>query len=173
MEPDDEEEYLISENKRKLIKDTKDDLVKYGRLWVKHPEVVNRYPAIQSKNIKELIESAMKKITNGELLSEKPKKGRKTKEPVQTIFDMQLTKEDEKPVRELFDTILYSNRDSITDGLNGDLKETKNEVIEMGAYTFLTSKQIVLNKNIWHHPNVFNNLAPAIPKTISCLILVS
>lgn len=158
VEPDEEEEYVVCDSKRKLIDKAKEELIKYGGLWVKHPEIVNRYPSIQGKKIKKLIELAMKKFTNGELQSEKPQKGRRTKEPVQTIFDLQLTIEDEKPVRELFDTILYSNRGSITDGLNGDFSETKNEEIEIGAYTFLTSKQIVLNQDIWHHPQVFNDM---------------
>lgn len=158
FEPDEEEEYIVSEGKRKLIENAKDELIKYGGLWVKHTEIVNRYPAIQDKKIKEIVELAMNKFANGELQSDKQKKERKTKEPVQTIFDLKLTTEDEKPVRDLFDSILYGNRESIIDGLNGDLVDTKNEEVEIGSYTFLTSKHIVLNKDIWHHPNVFNDM---------------
>lgn len=120
-EPDVEEEYIVSDSKRELIDNAKDELIKYGGLWTKHTEIVNRYPVIQGKKIKELIEEAMKMFTNWELQSEKLKKGKKNKGHNQNIFDLKLTAEDEKPVRDLFDTIIYSNLCSITDGLNGDL----------------------------------------------------
>lgn len=74
------------------------------------------------------------------------------------MYDLKLSEQEKGPVRELFDSIIYNNRSSITDGLNGDWKEDKKDVVSLGAYTFLTSKEIVLNKEIWRHPSVFNDM---------------
>ena len=100
----------------------------------------------------------MPKLSSGEILQKNPQRGRKGKEPVQTQYDLKLTEQDEKPLKELFDTILYSNTDGITDGLNGDWSDKNTETVALGAYTFLTSKEIVLNKEIWRHPSVFNDM---------------
>lgn len=158
VEPDGEEEYLLDDKKRKLIEDKKEELVKYGRLWTQHAELLRLYPTIQGRKIEDIIKLAMTRLTNGVIPQEKPKRGKKGKEPMQTLFDLKLSEQDEEPVRELFDSILYSNRGSITDGLNGDLSEDKKDVVSLGAYTFLTSKEIVLNKEIWRHPSVFNDM---------------
>ncbi len=157
-DPDEEEEYIVNDEKREIIENAKDELVKYGGLWAKHAELISRYPVIQKKEIEHLIEVTMTKLTNGELQSVKPNKGKNGKIPVQTIFDLKLSDKDEEPVREMFNSILYGNRDSIIDGLNGDWTENKSEKISLGVYTFLTSKNIVLNRDIWHHPSVFNDM---------------
>jgi len=158
VEPDGEEEYLLDDKKRNLIEEKKEELIKYGRLWTQHAELLRLYPTIQDRKIEDIIELAMTRLTNGVIPQEKPKRGKKGKEPVQTLYDLKLSEQDEEPVSELFDSILYSNRGSITDGLNGDLSEDKTDVVSLGAYTFLTSKEIVLNKEIWRHPSVFNDM---------------
>lgn len=157
VEPDGEEEYLLDDKKRKLIEDKKEELVKYGRLWTQHAVLLHLYPTIQGRKIEDIIERAMTKLTNG-VIQEKPKRGKKGKEQIQTLFDLQLSEQDKEPVRELFDSVLYNNRDSITDGLNGDWYEEKNDTLSLGAYTFLTTKEIVLNKEIWRHPSLFNDM---------------
>lgn len=158
VEPDGEEEYLLDEKKRQLIEDKKEELVKYGRLWTQHAELLRLYPTIQGRKIEDIIELAMTRLTNGVISQVKPKRGKKGTVPMQTLYDLKLSERDEEPVKELFDSILYSNRGSITDGLNGDLSDDKKDVVSLGAYTFLTSKEIVLNKEIWRHPSVFNDM---------------
>ena len=157
VEPDGKEEYLLDDKKRKLIEGKKEEIVKHGHLWMQHVELLRLYPTIQERKIEDIIELAMSRLTNGEILQEKPKKGKRGKVPVKNLFELQLSEEDQEPVKELFDSILYNNRDSITDGLNGDWSDNK-EVIVLGAYTFLTSKEIILNKEIWRHPSVFNDM---------------
>jgi hypothetical protein len=113
---------------------------------------------IQEKQIEEQIKKGMERLTNGEIPEDPPKRGNKKKAPPQTIFDLKLSSKDEEPVRELFNVILYNNRGNITDGLNGDFTEEKKEVLALGTYTFITSKYIVLNADIWRHPSVMNDL---------------
>lgn len=151
---DEEEEYIVDKNKRNLIENAKEAFVKYGHIWTKHTELLNRYPSIRDKKIEEQINEAMKRFTNGELPIDEPKKGRKNKNNTRTIFDYKLTSQDEAPLKELFNKILYDDPGSITDGLNGDWMDNKKDEIKFGTYTFLTSKHIVLNRDIWHHPSV-------------------
>ena len=158
VEPEGEEEYLLNDKKRKIIEDNKEKIIKNGKLWATHSELLSLYPEIRDGKIEELISLAMPKLSSGEILQKNPQRGRKGKEPVQTQYDLKLTEQDEKPLKELFDTILYSNTGGITDGLNGDWSDKNTETVALGAYTFLTSKEIVLNKEIWRHPSVFNDM---------------
>lgn len=158
VEPDGEEEYLLDEKKRKLIEDKRKDIVKFGQLWSQHTELLRLYPTIQDRKIEDIIEQALSRLTNGEIPKKKVQSGKKGKDVTQTLYDLKLSEQEKGPVRELFDSIIYNNRSSITDGLNGDWKEDKKDVVSLGAYTFLTSKEIVLNKEIWRHPSVFNDM---------------
>lgn len=158
VEPEGEEEYLLDDKKRKIIEDNKEKIIKNGNLWTAHAELLRLFPEIQDKKIEDVISLAMHCFSSGEFLQEKSKRGRKGKEPVQTLYDLKLSEQDEKPLKELFDTILYSNQNGITDGLNGDWSDNNKETVALGAYTFLTSKDIVLNKEIWRHPSVFNDM---------------
>ena len=158
VEPDGEEEYLLDEKKRKLIEDKRKDIVKFGQLWSQHTELLRLYPTIQDRKIEDIIEQALSRLTNGEIPKKMARSGKKGKDVTQTLYDLKLSEQEKGPVRELFDSIIYNNRSSITDGLNGDWKEDKKDVVSLGAYTFLTSKEIVLNKEIWRHPSVFNDM---------------
>ncbi|MCR5152805.1 MAG: hypothetical protein K6A98_06600 [Prevotella sp.] len=158
VEPDGEEEYLLDEKKRKLIENKRTDIVKFGQLWSQHNELLRLYPTIQDRKIEDIIEQALSRLTNGEIPKKKARSGKTGKDAIQTLYDLKLSEQEKGPVRELFDTIIYNNRSSITDGLNGDWKEDKKDVVSLGAYTFLTSKEIVLNKEIWRHPSVFNDM---------------
>lgn len=158
VEPEGEEEYILDEKKRKIIENKKEEIIKYGRLWSQHIELLRLYPTIQGRKIEDIIELAMTRLTSGEIPQEKPKKGKKRKEPIKTIFDLKLSEQDKEPVRDLFDSIIYSNMGSITDGLNGDSSEEKMDVVPLGTYTFLTNKEIILDKEIWRHPFVFNDI---------------
>lgn len=157
-ESEEDESYIVNDQKRKILDEGKEGIVRFGNLWKKHPEIVNLYPVIQEKKIEEQIKEGMERLTNGDLPAGKPKRGNKKKPQPQNIFDLQLTTKDEESVRELFDVVLYSNRGNITDGLNGDYTKDKREEVALGAYTFLTSKQTVLDANIWQHPSVVNDM---------------
>lgn len=157
-ESEEDESYIINDQMRKILDDCKDKIISFGNLWKKHPDIVNLYPVIQERKIEEQEKKGMAKLTNGELPGEKTIRGNKKKPQPQTIFDLKLTAKDEEPVKELFDVVLYGNRGNITDGLNGDYTEDKREKVALGSYTFLTSKQTVLNANIWRHPSVVNDM---------------
>lgn len=158
VEPDGEEVYLLDEKKRRLIEDKRKDIVKFGQLWSQHTELLRLYPTIQGRKIEDIIEQALSRLINGEIPKKKAQSGKKGKDVTQTLYDLKLSEQEKEPVRELFDSIIYNNRSSITDGLNGDWKEDKKDVVSLGAYTFMTSKEIVLNKEIWRHPSVFNDM---------------
>lgn len=157
-ESEEDESYIVNDQMRKILDDCKDKIISFGNLWKKHPDIVNLFPVIQERKIEEQVKKGMAKLTNGELPGEKNIRGNKKKLQPQTFFDLQLTAKDEEPVKELFDVVLYSNRGNITDGLNGDYTEDKREKVALGSYTFLTSKQTVLNANIWRHPSVVNDM---------------
>lgn len=158
VEPDGEEEYLLDDRKRKIIEDNKERIIKDGKLWTAHAELLLLYPEIRDRKIEDLIRLAMPKLSNGQFLQEKPRGGGKRNKHVQTLYDIKLSKQDTEPVKELFDTIFYSNPGGITDGLNGGWSDNKKEAVALGAYTFLTSKEIVQSKEIWKHPSVFNDM---------------
>lgn len=153
VDPDDEEEYLMNEEQRNIIFNNKEELVRFGNLWKQHAELLSRYPMIKNKNVEEQIEKGFEHLSMGELKEEKAEKKRKEKKL--NYFDLKIKPKDEEPIKKLFGTILYSNRWNLTDGLNGDLTEDKNEELTMGSYTFLSSKQTVLTPTIWQDHNVF------------------
>ena len=157
-DPGEDDLYILNDEKRKILQDEYEELVKYGNLWKQHAEIVGLYPVIQEKQIEEQIKTGMERLTNGVISEEKPKLENKKKASPKTFFDLKLSPKDEEPVRELFNVILYNNRGNITDGLNGDYTEDKREEVALGSYTFLTSKKTVLDTNIWRHPSVVNDM---------------
>lgn len=156
VDPDDEEEYLLNDKQRNIILNNKEELVRLGKLWKQHAEILSRYPMINNKNVEEQIDKGVQHLSIGEPKEEKAEKKRKRKKS--NFFDLKIKQKDEVPIKSLFGTILYSNRWSLMDGLNGDLTEDKNEELTMGIYTFLTSKQTFLNPAIWQDHNVFYDL---------------
>lgn len=156
VDPDEEEEYLLNEKQRNIILSNKDELIRFGNLWKQHAELLSRYPMIGNKDVEDQIEMGLEHLSMGEPKEEDNAK--KTKRTKPNFFDLKIKTKDEEPIKNLFGTILFSNRGSLTDGLNGDLTEDKREEIKMGAYTFLTSKQIVLTPVIWQDHNVFYDL---------------
>ena len=153
-----EDEYLLDDNKRKILEDKKAEIAKYGHLWTQHAELLSLYPTIQDKKIENIIDLAMTRLTKGEILQVAPKKGKKRGEPVKTIFDIKLSVQDLEPVEELFNSLIYSNRGNITDGLNGDVTEGNKDVVPLGIYTFSTSKKMILDKMIWRNHGVFTDM---------------
>lgn len=156
VDPDEEEEYLLNEKQRNIILSNMDELIRFGNLWKQHAELLSRYPMIGNKDVDDQIEMGLEHLSMGEPKEEDNAK--KTKRTKPNFFDLKIKTKDEEPIKNLFGTILFSNRGSLTDGLNGDLAEDKREEIKMGAYTFLTSKQIVLTPVIWQDHNVFYDL---------------
>ena len=127
------------------------------------------YPVIQERKIEKQFESAFKHLTTGELQDKEEPKSMceriaallgKTKEikPQENIFDLKLTAKDEEPVRQLFNTLLYSNRTALADGLDGVDEVGKDDQIALGAYTFLVSKDSMLSPGIWSDHGVFNEM---------------
>ena len=170
--PHNEEEgdFIISFTKRKILNESKEQLVKFGKLWQKHSEIVSLYPIIQERKIETQYDAGLQHLTTGELhvIDEEPKGmcerlaeilGRKEKKKAQeNIFDLKLVDKDEEAIRQLFYTLLYSNRSSLADGLDGVVEEGKDEQIALGTYTFLAGKDAVLTPEIWKDHGVFNDM---------------
>lgn len=156
IEPEEEEEWLLNEKQWDIILSNKEELVRFGKIWMLHAELLSRYPMIVDKDIETQIEKGLEHLSMGELKENAAEKNTYRKKP--NFFDLKIKAKDEEPIRNLFGTILYSNRESLTDGLNGDLMEDKNEVLPMGAYSFLSSKQTVLTPAIWQDHNVFYDI---------------
>lgn len=168
VEPEDKEKYLLDDKKQKILEDNKCNLVKFGRLWKKHTALISLYPLIQDRNIEDIIKDGMMYLVNGEIhrgnfdkgkKTTKNKKGKKNDEKGTTIYDLKITAKDEEPVKNLFDTILYSNQEIITEGLCGNVSDDKLVEVPLNAYTFLTRKEIVLDKEIWLYPEVVSDMA--------------
>ena len=164
-----EGDYIINEAKRKILLDSKDSLVKFGKLWQKHSEIISLYPVIQERKIDKQYEEGLHHLTTGELQEEiEPKSlcerismllGKEEKKThLENIYDLKITAKDEEPIRHLFNTLLYSNRSSFADGLDGVVEEGKEEQIALGKYTFLTSKETILAPDIWRDHSVFNDM---------------
>ena len=163
-------DYIINETKRKILIGSKESLVKFGKLWQKHSEIVSLYPVIQERKIEQQFESGLQHLTIGEFRDkdEEPKNmceriaaffGKtEKKKPRENYFDLKLTAKNAEPIRLLFNTLLYSNRSSLADGLDGVVEEGKDEKIALGAYTFLASKDAVLIPDIWRDHGVFNEM---------------
>lgn len=161
-----EGDYIINETKRKILLDSKDSLVKFGKLWQKHSEIISLYPILQERKIDKQYEEGLNHLTTGQLQEEKDPKslisllsGKKAKKnPLENIYDLKITTKDVEPIRQLFNTLLYSNRSSLADGLDGVVEEGKEEQIAMGSYTFLSSKKDILASDIWRDHSVFNDM---------------
>lgn len=174
VRPDEDEEHIISEEKQQIILGAKAELIRIGHLWQKHAELLSRYPMIADVKIEAQIEEGIKHLTNGDFLNEKPSKKtlcekivdglgwckgkKKNVEPQSNIFDLKITSKEVEAVNAMFCNLLYGNRESITDCLNGELTEDKHDEIVMGDYTFLARKQMVLTPEIWQDYRVFNDM---------------
>ena len=49
-ESEEDELYIVNDQKRKILDEGKEGIVRFGHLWKKHPEIVNLYPVIQMKS---------------------------------------------------------------------------------------------------------------------------
>lgn len=166
---EDNGDYIISKTKRKILLDSKEALVKFGKLWQRHSEIVSLYPVIQERKIVERYEDGLHHLTTGEFQDKGVPKSMceriaaifgktEKREPWENIFDLKLTTKDEEPIRQLFNTLLYINRSSLADGLDGGVEDGKNEEIALGKYTFLINKEAVLTPDIWRNYGVFNEM---------------
>ena len=147
MEPEEDENYVLDENKRNIIQSTKSELIRFGQLWEKYSDLLIRYPEIKDKKIEERIEEGVNHLSCGV-----------AKEPSKSIFDIKLAPKEKDSVKYMFSTILYSNRASIPNGLDGVLSSDKVSEINMGAYSFLTGKQKALILGFWHDHGVINDV---------------
>lgn len=147
-----EEKQIISGKKRDIIFKAKDEIVRFGELWQKHSEIFSQYPQIRNEKIDVIFESGMEQLTTDGEVRRKPE-GIK-----HNIFDLKITKKDEVPIREMYNSILYHNRSNISEGLEGDLTEDKKEQAAMGPYSLLANKEAVLEPDVWRDSSTFHDM---------------
>ena len=104
IEPDEEEEWLLNEKQWDTILSNKEELVRFGKIWMLHAELMSRYPMIADKDIETQIEKGLEHLSMGELKEDGAKK--KTNRKRANFFDLKIKVKDEKPIRNLFGTIL-------------------------------------------------------------------
>jgi len=176
-----EGDYIINEAKRKILLDSKDSLVKFGKLWQKHSEIISLYPVIQERKIDKQYEEGLHHLTTGALQDEKEPRSlcerismllgkEEKKKHLENIYDLNITAKEEEPIRHLFNTLLYSNRSSLADGLDGVVEEGKDEQIALGTYTFLAGKDAVLTPEIWKDHGVFNDMLQIFKARYMCIL---
>ena len=151
--PADDGEYLISEKKLDLLLTVKDELIKYGRLWLSHPEILQRFPQIRNIKIDKQIEEGLKKLSTGKITQ--PQKRGKNIRQATNIFELKTTASEEIPVRDAIISIINTD---LADGLDGIVNENKNEAIAFGTYTFLVAKHLVLTPKVFRDSAVFENV---------------
>ena len=138
--------FLIDDKKLTMLYEAKGTFVNFGRLWKKHADLLSLYPQICNVDISNKFDEGMKRLSNGELQEETQETLLYNTHKTRNIFDLKIDEQHEKTIRELFNTI---NIENITDGLNGDLLDSKKEHVTLGAYSFSVRKQTVLTPSIW------------------------
>lgn len=152
-QPLEERKLILSEKKLGLLRDSQNDLIKYGNIWKNHAEMRSRYPQIQGASIDIIVEEGIARFTDGEIESPRQQsRRRKAKEPKKYVYDLPLTAEGESSIREMLCSAIDTGIYKETKGLNGIDGDNKKETVSFGPYTFLINKKYVST------PDKINNI---------------
>jgi len=148
-------ETLISPSKLHIIKENKEIIVTYGKLWKEHDEIKEINSRVVQLDIEALIDQYVKALDNGDKIIRKARKGKCTlmKEGLKKVFggvvadknlyDAEIYEQVKKNIETHYWNWLYGNKSSLTDGLASADNGEKKSQITMGEYTFLIKKQVL------------------------------
>lgn len=165
---------LISQDRMQLIRNAEEKLVQYGDSWGKAYYVIERFPQIGGKDVKELFDKYVKQLEEGANVDKQHKDsdifmswiyafiktliGERYAKKEENIYDKKVPENIKEEVKIMFGNILYGNKGYIEDSLTGRITDDKTEKKQMGSLSFMVYKQALMDSDGLYSGHVFNDM---------------
>lgn len=156
----------ISPQHLQSIKDAKNDIVKYAKLWKADAKLKGLFPQIEEVNAEELVDEYIKWFEGGDihavstegaeekkcviakiidaLIQRGGKSQNKNKRVYNDIYTKDLLESEKNKIAGGYLNMINGNRGYVLDYLYGPESEDKTESEEMGSYTYLMFKKYLV-----------------------------